>query len=482
MTGLLTLAFSVWMNIAPYSFEDVLKDIAPGRKGVEAAREIARLLDRTSVRHRTGPETDEFLKFLRSVMERFDFMKLYESRYFTDNGGGFRALRYQGCTVNEQYTEGIVTPKTDRCGLSHAWDYSTEYALKKNDACVAGGRSFIVSVESSTMTKGYSHRNAMRFVEGLLTVIDPDNIRTLDAPESSLYPEMEGISRAVINEFYRSFPKVSELFNRYSVIRSFLEIRSHDNRPYTRLAFRYGYRLANIKEDFPELGRSLANVKGFYRITMAVRNSGNRTVMTVVFDSREDALSLILCTRRGRLIPVDDGGNPIFTEEISLTSLKDYSYRAVVEMVHDVHGLTFTTDSMVVGFRYRDAPDRGSWTMKLEDVSKTRISGNYYHIIPPWMIDMFIPNNMEQLIYDLSRVMMKANDENGSTVSFEWDTARAGNVMLRFKAVSEFMDNYFMKYALRVWSKKAMSNEKLTVEAKALRGRFIEAFRADMKF
>ena len=313
-------------------------------------------------------------------------------------------------------------------------------------------------------------------------MIDPDNIRTLKAPESSLYPEMGGISRRVINDFNRSFPKVSGLFNRYSVIRSFLEVRSHENTHYTRLAFRYGYRIANIKEDFPELGKSLENVRGFYRITMAVRTGTNRSVMTVVFDSREDAFSLTLCTRRGRLIPVDDGGNPVFSEEFSLTSLKDHSYKAIVEMVHDVHGLTFTTDSMVVGFRYRDEPARGSWTMKLEDVSKTRISGSYYHIIPPWMIDMSIPNDMEQLIYDLSRVMVKANGGSGSTVSFEWDTAKAGSVMLRFRALSEFMDNYFMKYALRVWSRKVMSNEKLTGEAKALRAKILEAFRDDMRF
>ncbi|MBP7735611.1 MAG: hypothetical protein KA369_06515 [Spirochaetes bacterium] len=482
MTGLVTLALTVWMNIAPYNFGDVLKDISPDRKGMDAAREISRLLDRTSVRHVSDPETDEFMKYLRSVMEQFDFMKLYESRYFTDNGGGFRALRYQGCTAGDKYHEGIMTRKDGRCALSHAWDYSTEYGLKKNDASVAGARSFIVSVESSTATKSYSHRNVMLFVEGLLKVIDPDNIRNLKAPESPLYPEIEGISRRVINEFNRSFPRVSGLFNRYSVIRSFLDVRSHDNKPYTRLAFRYGYCIANIKEDFPELGKSLENVRGFYRITMVVRNSGNRTVMTVVFDSREDALSLTLCTRRGRLIPIDDTGNPVFTEEISLTSLKDYSYKAVVEMVHDVHGLSFTTDTMVVSFRYRDEPARGSWTMKLEDVSKTRISGSYYHIIPPWMINMFIPSNMEQLIYDLSRVMVKANGGSGSIVSFEWDTGNANNVILRFRALSEFMDNYFMKYALRVWSKKAMSNEKLTGEAKALRGKFIEAFRADMRF
>ncbi len=482
MTGLLTLALSAWMNIAPYTFDDMVKDIVPGRKGVDAVREITRIVDRTSVRYHHDPETDDFMKFFRKVLEKFDFMKLYESNYFTDRGNGFHGLTFHGCSMNDRYLESIAPPKDGRCGLSRIWDYSTEYALKKNDACMAGGRSFIVSVNSVTATKRYSHRNAMRWAEGILKVIDTDNIRSLNAPESTLYPEIGGISRKVINEFYRSFPKVSELFNRYSVIRSFLEVREHNGTPYTRLAFRYGYRIDNIKKDFPELGRSLANIEGFYRITMTVRNTANRTIMVIVFDTGEDALSLTLNTRRGKLLPCDEAGNPVFGEEISLTSLRDYPYRAAVEMVHNVHGLKFITDNMAVGFRYQDSPTRGSWTMKLEDVSRTRISGSYYRIIPGWMIDLFIPGNMEQLIYDVSRVMLKANDGSGSSVSFEWDTRDPDNVLLRFRAVSEFMDNYFLKYGLRVWSKKALADSRITREAKELRTRFLDAFRSDMKF
>ncbi len=482
MTGLLTFALSAWIHIAPYTFDDVVRDIVPGGKGVDAMKEISDIVDRTSQQFRTDPETEEFKKYFRKVLENFDFMKLYESPYAKDRGDGRRALAFRGCSMNGFYLETIADKKDGACGLARIWDYATEYSLKKNDSCIVGGRSFIVSVNSTTMTRKYSHRNAMRFVEGLLKVIDPGNIGRMNAPESSLYPEVDGISRKVINEFYRSFPGVSALFDRYSVIRSFLEIKNHRGVPYTRLTFRHGYRMKNLKNDYPELGKSLSNVEGLYRIAMAVKNGGNRTVMVVVFDSREDALSLTLNTRRGRLVPIDDAGDPVFSEEISLTSLRDIAYRAVVEMVHDVHGLKFTTDSMVIAFRYRDMPGRGSWTMRLEDVSKTRITGSYYNIIPGWLIDMFIPNNMEQLIYDVSRVMLKADDGAGSRVSFEWDTGDANSVTLRFNAVSEFMDNYFVKYGLRVWSRKALANERLTREAKELRGKFLDAFRSDMKW
>jgi hypothetical protein len=482
MTGLLTLAVSAWMNIAPYTFDDVVKDIVPGRKGADAMKEITTIVDKTSQQFRTDPETEEFKKYFRKVLEDFDFMKLYESPYAKDKGDGRRGLTFRGCSMNGYYLETIADRKDGSCGLARIWDYSTEYSLKKNDACIVGGRSFIASIESTKLTRKYSHRNALRFVEGLLKVIDPGNIRLMSAPESSLYPETEGISRKVINEFYRSFPGVSALFNRYSVIRSFLEIKDYRGVPYTRLAFRYGYRMKNLKNDYPELGKSLSAVEGLYRITMAVKNSNNRTVMTVVFDSREDVLSLTLNTRHGRLVPADDAGNPVFNDEITLTALREISYRAVVEMVHDVHGLKFITDNMVIAFRYRDTAGRGSWTMRLEDVSKTRITGSYYNIIPGWLIDMFIPNNMEQLIYNLSRVMLKADDGAGSRVTFEWDTRNANNVTLKFSASSEFMDNYFVKYGLRVWSRKALANERLTREAKELRGKFLDAFRADMKW
>ncbi len=482
MTGLITIALSAWMNITPYTFDDVIKDIVPRRKGIEAVREITHIVDKTSRQFRTDPETEEFKKKFKMVLENFDFMKLYESPYLKDAGNGFRGLTFRGCSANDHYLESIAAPQDGRCGLSRIWDYSTVYALKKNNACAAGGRSFIGSIKSVTATKRYTHRNAMRFVEGLLRVIDPDNIHSLKSPESSLYPEIDGISRKVINEFYRSFPGVSELFNRYSVIRSFLDIRNHRGIPYTRLAFRYGYRIKNIKQEYPELGKSLVNIEGLYRITMAVKNSTNHTIMVIVFDSREDALSLTLNTRRGRIIPFDDAGNPVFSEEIVLTSLRDYTYRAVYDMVHEVHGLKFTTDSMVVAFRYRDMPGRGSWTMKLEEVSKTRITGSYYHIIPGWMIDLFIPNNMEQLIYDVSRVMLKANDGAGSLISFEWDTRDAAEVKLHFSAISEFMDNYFVKYGLRVWSRKVLANDLFTREVKELRAKFLDAFRADMKW
>jgi len=479
MTGLTILAFATWMNIAAYSFDDTLRGIVPDGRGRNAVREIVTLLEKTDVRYRSDEETESFRKFMRETLANFDFMKLYASPYLKETGGGFRGVSFQGCNMEDHYLVNLVTEESDRCEISRIWNYATLYALKKNDSCIAGGRSFVASIDSTTATGRYSHRNAILFAEGLLRVIDPVNIGKLNAPACSLYEEITGDSRKVIDEFYRIFPRVSELFNRYSVIRSFLEVKTHNGIPYTRLSLRYGYRLKNLKKDFPELARSIKNIKGLYRINMKVKNSSGRNALAIVFDSREDVLSLTLLTRRGRLIPFDDAEKPVFNEELTLSAMRDVPYSAVFDMLHDVHGLKFITDKVVVRFRYIDAPGKGRWTMKLQEVSKTHITGSYYHIIPRWLIDLFVPSNMEQMVYDVSRVMLSANGGDGSTIAFEWDTRAPGKTMLRFSAISEFMDNYFIKYGLRVWSKSTISNKKLFTEAKALTARFLDAFRSD---
>jgi len=51
--------------------------------------------------------------------------------------------------------------------------------------------------------------------------------------------------------------------------------------------------------------------------------------------------------------------------------------------------------------------------------------------------------------------------------------------MLKFSALSEFMDNYFMKYGLGVWSRGTVSNNKIFAEGRDLTARLLDAFRKD---
>ena len=466
-------------KIAAYTYNDALRDIVPGGRGKDAVIEIAKVLDRTDVHYGTDPETEKFRKYIQSATGNFDFMKLYGSPYFREAGKGFRELRIQGCGTGESYIESLVTDAIETCGMSRAWDYTTSYALRKNDQSIAGGRSFIVSVNSMTATGRYSHANALLFADGMLKIIDPANIRALVSPQCTLFDNIKGDSRAVIDTFCRQFPSVSALFNRYTEMRSLLEIKEYNRIPYTSLKFRYGYRFDNLKKDYPELARSFEKARGLYKINMKVKSQKGRTLMLIVFDSRDDALGISLYTRRGRLVPSDDAGNPVFAEELQLSNVRDLSYYAVFDMVHDVHGLKFITDNMVVSFRVKSGAGLGLWSMKLVDVSKTRITGSYYNIIPAWLIDAFIPSNMEQLVYDVTRVMLGANGGEGSSVSFEWDTRDPARVMLKFSALSEFMDNYFMKYGLGVWSRGTVSNDKISAEGRDLTTRFLNAFRKD---
>lgn len=481
MTGLLAATLAVWMNMAAYSFDDAVRDIVPDRNGIMAMKEIARVLDRTSVRVSSNQETEEFFSFVRKTLEQFDIMKLYGSRYCGNRKNGYCSVALQGCGGEKQaYSVIIESPGTAPCPMTRLWDFRTEYGLKRNERNVAGGQSFIASVASRTATGRYSHRNMMAFVASMLRILDPSNIASLNAPEAPVFASVQGNGRKLANDFHRSFPGISKLFNRYADLHATVETKSHKGVPYSRCEFRYGYRIKNLAADYPAIASSLNEIRGLYRITMDVKNGRGNTFLYLVFDSREEVFTLSCYTRQGRLIPRDAANNPLFNEEISPTALTDFSYYAVLGMLHSVHGLNFSTPAATVSFNYRNSPGGGSWRMKLLDVSHTVITGSYYNILPSWLIDAFIPGDMEQLIYDFSRVLINGNEGRGSGVSFEWDTGNPFNVMLDFRASGEFMDNRFLRYGLRVWSKKTFGDHTLAVEGTRLRGALISAFMADL--
>jgi len=271
------------------------------------------------------------------------------------------------------------------------------------------------------------------------------------------------------------------MFYRYVDMRSLAWLESYRGETYTNFELHYGYRMENIAADFPRLANSLEEVKGLYRITMDVKNDSGNTVLYLVFDSSDEIFSMSFYTRNGKFIPRDAAGKPVFSEEFSPTALKDCVLHATLGMVHDVHGLVFTTPSALVDFTYHDWPIGGSWRIKLMEVSPTTISGSYYNFIPLWLINAFIPGNMEQLIQDFSKLLINGNGGQGASVSLEWDTRDQDNVMLKYRAIGEFMDNMFLRYGLNVWSKKTFGDDKLAGDVHELKERLIAAFMTDLK-
>jgi hypothetical protein len=474
-----TSRFASAQQAAPYTFGDAFSDITPDGKGRGAVADLVRLMEKADVRYLSDPKTEEFFRYFKASLEKFDFMKIWNGPYLQEQGEGHKGVRLQGCSTGDRYTVKLITDPEASCAEPHMGDYQSRYSLKINEQCVVGGRSFVVDVQSVRSWGRFSHRSFLRFAEGLLKVIDPDNLARIEAPESGFHPAVTGDARRVVNLAHMDFPRLSALFNRYAGVRSLLTVKSHNGVRYTHLDFRYGYRSDAIKRDFPVLARSLDATKGLYRIVMTVKNARANPAMRIVFDSRDDALEISLVTRQGKIVPVDEKGSPLPDEAITPSEISGISYFADIFMEHNVHGLVFTTKAVRVDFGFSDTPAEGIWRMKLGDVSPTRISGLYYDIIPPWIIDAFIPRNMEGLISDLGKVMLQAEGGQGSTVVFRWDTRDPENVRQHFRATSEFMDNYFMRYGLRVWTKSTVANKNLTAEIQALTSKVLEALKTD---
>ena len=251
MTGLLAATLAAWIHVTAYSFDDAVRDIVPGRNGVTAMKEIAGIIDRTSVQVTTNPETEEFFAFVKKTLEQFDFMKLYRSKYCEGMKNGYCSVALQGCGSEQAYSVIIESPGTSPCPMKRLWDFRTEYGLKRNEHNVAGGQSFIASVSSQTATGRYSHRNLMAFATSMLRILDPSNVGSLHASEAPFFTDIGGNGKKIINDFHQSFPNVSGLFNRYAELRAVVETKSCEGVP-TAARFRYGCRMKSFAATTPD--------------------------------------------------------------------------------------------------------------------------------------------------------------------------------------------------------------------------------------
>lgn len=112
------------------------------------------------------------------------------------------------------------------------------------------------------------------------------------------------------------------------------------------------------------------------------------------------------------------------------------------------------------------------------DIPKTRIVGT---TLPKWLVDMNTPDFLtDYLINDFTKVLVHANDGEGTTIKLEWDCSDRGNTIFHAHAVTEFLDNYIVKFILKVRKFFQRNNEKLAKESKEFRKKIIVAFKNDV--
>ncbi|MBU2488135.1 MAG: hypothetical protein KKA60_01965 [Proteobacteria bacterium] len=481
-----TLAFFLVLLLGTpsfaYDFKDAFRDIAPEDKGVAAAYKFVRYLHKLTSESQTDKQAEKFFGAIAEGIKEFDFRKIYRSDFLADWGDDYRGIRFAGISQPGVYDFRLVPKDTDPLAIQGFGSFYLDFALKKNDQSPFGGRSYVSYLESWAATEDLSHKNILALLESCLKVLDTANLGELEARFNNR-GGANGQDKPfdVIDVFRRDFPEFSKYQDPYFDWTSKAEVLVCDLTPYTQFEMNWALKMDGISAHYPNVARYLTGLKDFAQVQTILRNQQGHRLLELVMDTQLRFFTLRCWTRDGKVVPVTDTGKPVFAEEFSLTGMSGMIWSSSTSMRNNIYGLKFGTEDIRVNGAYADEPDRARFAVKVEQVGETRIWGLAYYIIPKWVIDIFIPGDLNDLVEEFSTVLEQADSGKGSMLVLDWDRTNPSDQRMHYKATTEIADNFFLRFGFDVLRERFRMSNSTGAELQALINLSLSAFMDDLE-
>ncbi|KPA10868.1 conserved hypothetical protein, secreted [Candidatus Magnetomorum sp. HK-1] len=468
------------VGVFAYNFQDAIVDIHPEMEGTESAIEIINLINKVFSQIGSDEKSIEFLDYLDESLKKFDFKLLYNYPDLKPLKKGFRGVTIQGINEKNRYYLGLSPEQKDNIENNTIGSFATEIGLKQIDKSIVGYRSFSAYMDTEMALKQYSHENLLLFADSLLKIIDPDNLKNISSPESDIFNTINGDSRIVLNAFYEAFPRLSKILDQYLSLSSLMEIKNYNDISYTHFKITSSCKYKQLQKDYPLIAKYLNQFRNVLKTSIVSQNMNGNQILKLQFDCSEDFFSFSIYTKSGRIIPSDKNGDPVFKDSFSLAMLKSYQFDLITRLLFDAYGLKYLNESILSKGTYINTDRMAALNIKLENVSKTKVYGRKYHIIPKWLIDFMIPDDIDRLIYELVTVMLHANDDDGSFVRFEFDKRNSREILMNSMASSEYVDNFFIKLELGIWRNILKTNKETIDQINSLIIKTLNAIWVDL--
>ncbi|MCB1157927.1 MAG: hypothetical protein H7A25_02825 [Leptospiraceae bacterium] len=456
---LFTLILSSYIYPKPNHFKDIVKVIEGKDKG--SSQELLALAENIIKKASYDEHTEKFHKYLSNSIERFEFKDLYESEYLSDKGSGFRGVSYKGKNKNSGYHIGIIQGNIETVSLDSKGDFVAEFLLRRNKKVSTKSKSYSNSESytgkiSSKMNSGKaSHRQALLLAEALLTVLSSSNISEL------LYPKVRRLfsnlkdenSIRILGDFENSYSNLSSFLNQYVSLKSLLFTGPEKS---TGINIKGNLRLPFIRRDFPYMGDYLDDLESLGSVHITLYNQQRHKLLSFSLFSENLEFNCRLYTLEGKVIPFSK--TKLYLAEAFLpTQLKQYVFQIHISFQINVYGLYFKNNKVLVNANFSDKSENGKLSFKLQNIAPTQVSGGFSHIVPAWLIDMFIPGNIEELIQHFTETMVRANSGTGSFVHLGF--TKKDSFLFRIQAESEFLNNFLVRFGLKVWNYRILPYE-----------------------
>jgi hypothetical protein len=429
---------------------------------------------------------------LDSRLTEMDAVDFYDALPYTVAGSPWQAVRVKGVSHSDTYKIQLAHPQT---GKSHT-------SFSRTAPGASGHQNRFGDMSFRTMIKP-TQANTFRFrTRGELYLDDlpADNLaRMLNSVLQTLWaqaafgqdPPSDFLDRSSLNLPSRKilyaiaidFPNLFELINQYvkieDVVSQHIEYRDNS----VMFDLRGQFNRDAFVTNYPEIGKLLNTLKGMILIRSRILDEQGRQVGTLEVDSEKNVVTLRFRTFNGRLLPIDP--SPRFAAYTGFSLLdKEYKQFQIISDMHlSVIGLHFEIEGMKMVLDHSNS-DQGLYlkaNMK-QSPQAVAVSGRAFGFLPVWLIDFFIPSNVEEIVSDYFETLANSNDGQGAEVEIGSLTQQAGGNSIWLRAEADIISNGASNLGFNFQREMPIDRPKLIIQIRDFRKHFWYAFYQDYQW
>ncbi len=449
-----------------YSFYEFAKKIANNNS--TTIINLLKLFKNLFLPFEYDEQAKEFNEYLSGVKSRLDFSTLYNSKYLIQGRGGERVVVYYGEYTPSSYKIFLNKQDYESIQLLKFGDFRSQIILVKNTTPSLVSSTYSSSVSYSAFHKGSihlektSHLTFLSFFEEILKVVDAENIQKMEIFPSQIYSELKREEeRKVLGVLQKDFPKFSKYLNIYTKAASALYFYELDKKKITKIQIYGALNLRSIQRDAPFLADYLMDIQDLGWIHLELYNQNKFKLFEFHLDSEKLELQLVLFTEKGKLIPFTGfrGNEKLdFQNAIEFSKLKQIQFKGKISFYGNIYGLIFENNGFNFEGDFTNQKEQGKFFIRLKHVESTKVSGGFSYVIPSWLIDFFIPGDMEELVNHFFQNIVQSNHKKGAFLKLTLNKQKE-NWFINSIAEGEFIENFFLRLGLRVWNYKVVPSD-----------------------
>jgi hypothetical protein len=282
--------------------------------------------------------------------------------------------------------------------------------------------------------------------------------------------------------FMETFPKLYGVLERVlevkDIVRRTTVIQSK-TRGLCEFRLTFSFRMETLKKKYPEVWAFLGEVGELIHIEGSLKDRQGRQIGTFYFDTGQRTMRICALIKNGAIIPVDEGGHPILAAALDPAKVRrlDFSIRA--KAVFNINGIKLQADRIAMNGDYRRVGEDAMVLTRFKIPPRVSITGQAYGVVPTWLIDVFIPGNIDELARKFLSTMTRGNEGRGMELRTFIHHGETGDTVWSLKQRSELLNNALIRIGFRLMNHKLIPNEDARGEIKSFLKDALGALEAD---